>query len=149
MNKLIIIIFILLTHSFSSFGSPNGKGLICKCSIECEKTEPNFQNYLKNNRYFIIYPKKQSKSWFYELNNDIVEVRAKPISIKRNENYLIINDYYEVNRKTLEMKYKGDKQFQKYYWCKVYTPKQFAEDTKYYQNQFQYTYNSLISKNKI
>ena len=61
MKKLLLISLILLLQSFSSFGSPIGKGLICQCvdvdvcPSETHKWWTTFyfnENKVKNNVYY-------------------------------------------------------------------------------------------------
>ena len=48
MKKIILMIFILL-YSIPSFGSVNGKGVVCKC-LECKLEHLDPSSYLPNNK---------------------------------------------------------------------------------------------------
>ena len=62
MKKLILITLILILQSFPSFGSPNGKGLICEC-ILCPEDMMEFGTY---------YEGKNPSVYGYWLENDKV-----------------------------------------------------------------------------
>ena len=84
MKKLFLITIILLLQSFPSFGSPNGKGLICKY-IEGEFVKPIHNLYVKidkNGRkipselgYFLNEGK--ITPYFFRRNNDDIELIEK------------------------------------------------------------------------
>ena len=48
MKKLSIITLILLIKSFPSFGSVDGKGIVCKC-LECKLEHIDPSSYILNN----------------------------------------------------------------------------------------------------
>ena len=48
MLNIILIIFIFLLYSYPSFGSVNGKGIICKC-LECNSDHLDPTSYIPNN----------------------------------------------------------------------------------------------------
>ena len=48
MKKLFIITLILLIQSFPSFGSVDGKGIVCKC-LDCKLEHLDPSSYMPNN----------------------------------------------------------------------------------------------------
>ena len=48
MKKLFIITLILLIQSFPSFGSVDGKGIVCKC-LDCKLEHIDPSSYMPNN----------------------------------------------------------------------------------------------------
>ena len=48
MKKLFIIILILLIQPFPSFGSVDGKGIVCKC-LDCKLEHIDPSSYMPNN----------------------------------------------------------------------------------------------------
>ena len=103
MKKLFIITFLFLIHSFSSHGSPNGKGLMCECLTNCGGYISSYymtfffnKNFVKIKRFNII--RNSLKIFDDELKYSIP-----------NSNIILIGNseinYFILYRKTLKLVY--------------------------------------------
>ena len=69
MKKIILLTFILLFQSFSSFGNPNGKGLICECKL-CPNYKIEFGSYFEGKRPSVYgYFLKDNKVTYLQVTN--------------------------------------------------------------------------------
>ena len=142
MKKLLLITIILLLQSFPSFGSPIGKGLICKCrvgKVDCPSEYTKWwstfyfrKDNVKNNVYY--YEKDKIKILSIDL-----KYRLSPKFIKiyidiKNPNYIL-------NRETLILSNK--------YECGVFDKEETKKREGYVIDLLQKDYDKKKSKNKI
>ena len=162
MKKIILLTFILVFQSFSSFGNPNGKGVVCKC-IKCDlshifigtyliKEKPTEIGFLfKDNvvNIFII-GRKNDKIYYYDFEKN------KKFRF-RVTNEKITWDYYKyrtfiLHRKDLKL-YNEFKTKDKYYLniriCSVHSSQKFHKRMNSIVNKYQNQLNEKLRDNKI
>ena len=126
MKKLFLITFLLLIHSFSSHGSPNGKGLMCECLTNCVgNISSNYmtfffsKNFVKIKRFMIF------KNKFNIIDDDL----KSSIS---NANIILIGNsefnWFILYRKTLKLVYNNptiEDHLKPIFKCNVFGDKPF------------------------
>ena len=97
MKLIWVIIFFVLIQSSSSFGNPNGKGVICKCE-NCIMGKEYTEGFLFLDN--LIYTHKISRN----KNSDKFKIKkSKGIPFTLNETHILWKSY-SLNRKTLIIK---------------------------------------------
>ncbi len=167
MKKLFIITMIFLIQSFPSFGSVDGKGIICKClNCNLEHLDPSSYVYnkipteigfhFKINKVAIYYISKIGDS--IKVNENIQTTLRKKKRFVTNENEIkwtykdSLNIYaYTLDRKTLilrKMNIIKNKVFTSRE-CEAYLEIEFFENMIKLAKKYQRLYNDKPKKNKI
>ena len=149
MNKLTFIIIIFLLNSFPSFGKIDGKGLVCKCSIQCgneESPEGYFENYK-----FIHFDNGSKITTFTYEDKDKVNFHYSKLLYrifdKKIEIINFLNEIpYSLNRETLELTYHPKNRI---YNCSVFSLKKFKIKEKEIIEKLNKDVRHSLSKNKI
>ena len=151
MKKLIIITILLLLQSFPSIGSPNGKGLVCECYINCENSKLFTENY----KLFLFEEKQVVKYYTFERSSDKIISRICNITYRTLPTEILIrnmsdNVLYTVNRKTLEIVSSGyfDTPILKY-TCNIIKKNEIPNTEKMLINKIQNVLNEKMKDNKI
>ena len=162
MKIIILLTFILVFKSFSSFGNPNGKGVVCKC-IKCDLNSIFFGTYLieekpteigflfKDNVVNIFIIGKKNDEIYYDEFEKNKKFRFRVTNEK------IIWDYYKyrtftLNRKDLKL-YNEFKTKDKYRLntriCSVHSYQNFHNKMSSIVNKYQNLLNEKLKDNKI
>ena len=167
MLNIILIIFIFLLYSYPSFGSVNGKGIICKC-LECNSDHLDPTSYIPNNIPTEIgFHFKTNKVAIYyitkigddiKVGENIETTLRKKKRFSSNENEITwtykdsLNIYsYSLDRKTLILSKKniiGTETFN-LRKCEPYTEIDFFIKMNKLSQNYQIIYNNKPKKNKI
>lgn len=168
MNKIIyIIILIFLLKSFPSFGSVNGKGIVCTCTV-CNLNHIDPTSYItdgkpseigfhfKNNKVAIYYISKISDTIKVMENIKITLRKKKKFYINDNEiNWTYkdnLNIYaYKLDRKTLRLKKMNIIKTKTFNLrkCNAYLEGIFFEKMDALSEKYQNGYNKKPARNKI
>ena len=148
MKKILLITIFLLLQSFSSFGSPEGKNIICKC-YDCIlniRKDPQgfvFQNGKVINHYLM------EKNGIYNYYKDY-NINPYKVSLKYIE-WWWSGQSFHLNRKTLELtRWYG--QIQTHSECKLQNShSKYMDELKKIMNEYQVEYNKKLKEldNKI
>ena len=152
MRLIWIIVFFVLIQSSSSFGNPNGKGVLCEC-IEC-RFDTKVTGYLFEWDHITDY--------VFLLNNDEISIeRGSTYEYRTNSNtihWINENKYdYELNRKDLILTYyfktisDGDllKVGSETRQCKIYSKHEFLKTLEKIQPIYQGIVNKSLKGNKL
>ena len=166
MKKIILIIFILL-YSIPSFGSVNGKGVVCKC-LECKLEHLDPSSYLPNNKpteigfHFkinkvaIYYIKKIGDK--IKVGENIQTTLRKKKRFLSDENEIkwtykdSLNIYaYSLDRKTLILSKMNILKTEKYNIrkCEPFSEIEFFNKMNKLSQNYQNVYDNKPNKNKI
>ena len=147
MKKVLLITIFLLLQSFSSFGSPNGKGVLCYC-IKCvgimDKKVRGF--FFENNNVY---------EYYYLFTNDKVDVTQTDDIFKYKLNSNTINwgnssmGDYELNRKTLNFKWSTNNLTFIERKCELFDKIEFRKKLSEIKNIYQKSYNKSLKDNKL
>ncbi len=167
MKKFISITIIFLFHSFSSFGSVNGKGIICEC-LDCKFNHLDPSSYLvhkkpteigfhfKINKVAIYYISKVGDRIKVSENLQTTLRKKKRFYIDQNKIKWTYKDYlniyaYELDRKTLilnKMNITKTKILNRRS-CKAYSEIEFFKNMDLLSEKYQINYDKKPNKNKI
>ena len=166
MKKIILIIFILL-YSIPSFGSVNGKGVVCKC-LDCKLEHLDPSSYLPNNKpteigfHFkinkvaIYYIKKIGDK--IKVGENIQTTLRKKKRFLSDENEIkwtykdSLNIYaYSLDRKTLILSKMNILKTEKYNTrkCEPFSEIEFFNKMNKLSQNYQNVYDNKPNKNKI
>ena len=167
MINILSITFIFLFYSFASFGSVDGKGIICKC-LECKSNHIDPSSYLDNkkpteigfhfkiNKVAIYYISKIGD--FIKVNENLQTTLRKKKRFHINENKIrwtykdSLNIYsYELERKTLILSKMNITKTETFNIriCEAYSEIEFFKNMNVLSEQYQIYYNKKTSKNKL
>ena len=167
MNKIFIIILILLIHSFPSFGSVDGKGIVCKC-LNCKLEHLDPSSYMPNNipteigfhfkinKVAIYYISKIGDK--IKVSENIKTTLRKKKRFYTNENIIrwtykdSLNIYaYTLDRKTLILSQKNITKTRTYNIrkCEAFSEIDFFKYMNKLSEIYQNDYNNKPKKNKI
>ena len=166
MKKLILTIIILL-YSYTSFGSVNDKGIICKC-LKCDLGHLDPTSYMPNNMPTEIgFHFKTNKVAIYyitkigdkvKVSENIETTLRKKKRFSSNENEIkwtykdSLNIYaYSLDRKTLILSKKNITKTKIYNLrkCVPYSEIEFFKKMNQLSDNYQTIYNNKPKKNKI
>ena len=167
MKKLLIITLILLIHSFPSFSSVDGKGIVCKC-LDCKLEHIDPSSYMPNNipteigfhfkinKVAIYYISKIGDNIKVSENLQATLRKKKRFYLDQNEiNWTYkdsINIYaYVLDRKNLilsKMNITKTKTFNRRN-CKAYSEIEFFKNMNVLSEKYQTYYDKKLNKNKI
>lgn len=161
MKKIIPLILILVFQSFSSFGNPNGKGIICKC-VYCNLNHIDLFSYLQNRtptEIGFIFKDNRVSKYFIKKTSDDIKIKKIINNLTTNEFNTNENEIkwniglfnYILNRKTLDLSQKiiGDNGSVSVRNCYVLSESKFLKKMKELSIKYQDEYNQKIKDNKI
>ena len=167
MKKIILVIVIFLLQSFPSFGSVDGKGIICEC-LDCKLDHIGPSSYVSNNKpteigfHFkinkvaIYYISKIGDDIKVSENNQISLRKKKRFSIDENKIKWTYKDSlnihaYELDRKTLNLSKMNIIKTETYNlrMCEAFSEIDFFKNMNQLSEKFQNSYNNKPKKNKI
>jgi len=149
MKKTFFLILVIFFYTFSAFGNPNGKGLICKC-IKCIlENDILYKSYDLDMKELIVYfDNGAASAWtFKRVNDEILRGGLVPVEYKANISKITWL-WFELDRETLTLKtVYPNSNIRK---CTLFSNKDKLDSAAYdlflkYQNQL----NSKLKKNKI
>ena len=157
-KKLLITIFLLL-QSFSSFGSPNGKGIVCNwIDGNVELYKKRFRTLISNIPtdvgYFfendkVVISEFRIKNDIVFVENDVDERYRFSSTINEIEWGSSVNWRYKLDRKTLTLKEIMFTQVVTKRKCEVLSKTDFNERIKNLKKQYQKNYDLKLKGNKI
>ena len=140
MRNIFIVIFILSICSFSSFGSPSGKGIVCECLKPKCKTIFGFE----------FFDKTVVQHGFEKVKDHIKISKFREIKYQLDDKHIYWwfkdTGYFELNRKNLKLDYDDGK---KIYKCEVFSQKKYKDELNKYKNKYQQDWNKKLKGNKI
>ena len=167
MKKVTLFIVILLLQSFPSFGSVNGKGIVCKC-LDCKLDHLDPSSYISNkkpteigfhfklNKVAIYYISKIGDDIKVSENNQTSLRKKKRFS--KDENKIkwayrdSLNIYaYELDRKTLNLSKMNIIKTETHNLriCEAFSEIDFFQNMNQLSEKYQNSYNNKPKKNKI
>ena len=119
MKKIILLTVFLSFHSIPSFGSVNGKGIVCAC-LDCKSDHIDPSSYISNNRPteigFHFKINKVAIYYISKIGDDIKVSENKQTTLRKKKRFSSdenkikwtyrdsLNIYaYELDRKTLNL----------------------------------------------
>ena len=167
MKKLLLIILVLLTNSFPSNGSVDGKGIVCKC-LDCKLEHLDPSSYLPNNipteigfhfkinKVAIYYIRKIGDK--IKVGENIQTTLRKKKRFLSNENEIqwtykdSLNIYaYSLDRNSLILSKKNITKTKTYNRrkCESYSEIEFFKNMNKLSEKYQFLFNNTPKKNKI
>jgi len=167
MKKVTLFIVIFLLQSFPSFGSVNGKGIVCKC-LDCKLDHLDPSSYISNkkpteigfhfklNKVAIYYISKIGDDIKVSENNQTSLRKKKRFS--KDENKIkwtyrdSLNIYaYELDRKTLNLSKMNIIKTETHNLriCEAFSEIDFFQNMNQLSEEYQNSYNNKPKKNKI
>ena len=167
MKKVTLFIVIFLLQSFPSFGSVNGKGIVCKC-LDCKLDHLDPSSYISNkkpteigfhfklNKVAIYYISKIGDDIKVSENNQTSLRKKKRFS--KDENKIkwayrdSLNIYaYELDRKTLNLSKMNIIKTETHNLriCEAFSEIDFFQNMNKLSEEYQNSYNNKPKKNKI
>ena len=167
MKKLFIITLILLIQSFPSFGSVDGKGIVCKC-LDCKLEHLDPSSYMPNNipteigfhfkinKVAIYYIRKIGDK--IKVSENIQTTLRKKKRFLSDENEIkwtykdSLNIYaYSLDRKTLILSKMNITKTEKYNTrkCEPFSEIEFFNKMNKLSENYQNVYDNKPNKNKI
>ena len=167
MKKVALFIVIFLLQSFPSFGSVNGKGIVCKC-LDCKLDHIDPTSYIsinkpteigfhfKLNKVAIYYISKIGDDIKVSENNQTSLRKKKRFS--KDENKIkwtyrdSLNIYaYELDRKTLNLSKMNIIKTETHNLriCEAFSEIDFFQNMNQLSEEYQNSYNNKPKKNKI
>ena len=167
MNKLFIISLILLLQTFPSFGSVDGKGIVCKC-LDCKLEHLDPSSYMPNNipteigfhfkinKVAIYYIRKIGDK--IKVGENIQTTLRKKKRFLSNENEIkwtykdSLNIYaYSLDRETLILRKMNITKTEKFNTrkCEPFSEIEFFIKMNKLSEDYQKIYDNKPNKNKI
>ena len=167
MKKLSIITFILLIHSFPSFSSVDGKGIVCKC-LDCKSEHIDPSSFMPNNipteigfhfkinKVAIYYIRKIGDK--IKVGENIQTTLRKKKRFFSDENEIkwtykdSLNIYsYSLDRRTLILRKMNITKTENYNIrkCEPFSEIEFFNKMNKLSENYQIVYDSKPNKNKI
>ena len=159
MKKLLIITLIFLLQSFSSSGSPKGKGIICEC-IQCSEinvvTDYHHRDILKNQKQGFFFNEETIDVHSFWVIGSKIDYNVTK-GIKGNKtNFSSYKSYinhiewgmWKLDRKTLILT-KSNVLGQEVSQCEVFNKPNFHNEILSLLNTYKKILKSIKSKNKI
>ena len=167
MKKLLIITLILLIQSFPSFGSVDGKGIVCKC-LDCKLEHLDPSSYMPNNIPTEIgFHFKINKVAIYYISKigDKIKLSENIQTTLRKKKRFFINEdeikwtykdslniyAYTLDRKTLILSQKNITKTEIYNLrkCEAFSEIDFFKNMNKLSENYQTIYDNKPKKNKI
>ncbi len=167
MKKIILLILIFLFQYFPSFGSVEGKGIVCKC-LDCKLEHLDPSSYMPNNipteigfhfkinKVAIYYIRKIGDK--IKVSENIQTTLRKKKRFISDENEIkwtykdSLNIYaYSLNRKTLILSKMNIIKTEKYNIrkCEPFSEIDFFNKMNKLSDNYQNVYDNTLNKNKI
>ena len=167
MKKVTLFIVIFLLQSFPSFGSVNGKGIVCKC-LDCKLDHIDPSSYISNNKPTEIgFHFKLNKVAIYyisKIGDDIKVSENNQTSLRKKKRFSkdenkikwtyrdSLNIYaYELDRKTLNLSKMNiiKTETHNLRMCEAFSEIDFFQNMNQLSEEYQNSYNNKPKKNKI
>ena len=167
MKKLLIITLIFLIQVFPSFGSVDGKGIVCKC-LDCKLDHLDPSSYMPNNipteigfhfkinKVAIYYISKIGDDIKVSENNQTSLRKKKRFSTDENKIKWTYRDSlniyaYELDRKTLNLRKMNiiKTETHNLRMCEAFSEIEFFKKMNQLSEKYQNNYNNKPKKNKI
>ena len=167
MKKVTLFIVIFLLQSFPSFGSVNGKGIVCKC-LDCKLDYIDPSSYISNNKPTEIgFHFKLNKVAIYyisKIGDDIKVSENNQTSLRKKKRFSkdenkikwtyrdSLNIYaYELDRKTLNLSKMNIIKTETHNLriCEAFSEIDFFQNMNQLSEEYQNSYNNKPKKNKI
>ena len=151
MKKLFLITIILLLQCFPSYGSLEGKSLMCKCEKDCKKW--TYNNNSTPIYHFFEFNKDKYLEGFFYVSNDIIKISTYQIWVEGFPKKIWIKDHnlkilYQLDRQTLIL--------HNLLWeknriknCKIFLNDNFDIEKQKIKDLLQIEVNNFMKKNKI
>ena len=167
MKKIVLCIVIFLLQSFPSFGSVDGKGIVCEC-LDCKLDHIDPSSYIPNNKPTEIgFHFKFNKVAIYyisKIGDDIKVSENNQTSLRKKKRFSTdenkikwtyrdsLNIYaYELDRKTLILSKMNITKTKIYNLrkCKAFKEIDFFKNMDQLSEKYQDNYNNKPKTNKI
>ena len=167
MKKVTLFIVIFLLQSFPSFGSVDGKGIVCEC-LDCKLDHIDPSSYIPNNKPTEIgFHFKFNKVAIYyisKIGDDIKVSENNQTSLRKKKRFSkdenkikwtyrdSLNIYaYELDRKTLNLSKMNiiKTETHNLRMCEAFSEIDFFQNMNQLSEKYQNSYNNKPKKNKI
>ena len=167
MKKLFIITLILLIQSFPSFGSVDGKGIVCKC-LDCKLEHLDPSSFMPNNIPteigFHFKINKVAIYYISKIGDNIKVSENLQATLRKKKNFYLdqneikwtykdsLNIYaYSLDRKTLILSKMNITKTEKYNIriCEPFSEIEFFNKMNKLSEKYQNVYDNKPNKNKI
>jgi len=163
MLKVLFITIFLILQSFSSFGNPKGKGIICVEGDYLENLdklsdkEDLLYKEEKNPKIigFSFLDDKVIFTYLDKKNDDVVMLKSPPLLFKTTTKIIEwgggVDLRWELDRKTLKLKEISKTKITYEYQCKVFSKDDYSDRMEEYRDLVQQFFDEELKKldNKI